>query len=421
MIIFVLAALISLVKQLGLAIPPIWSIPIIAISLILHLLFWSWAYIVYPLFISKIKIAFSLKVPGEDPLLDELKKEFCYQLDSLNLMREVKVMDLPLDKRFETSVEAEKYSKKKDINLLVWGHMKKGQLQGQEVTECKLKFTYIYPKLSKRNVEELLRSDVKLAVVDSNWRIAVSNSIVDIDAVGKNMMEISLFIVGLCLLLRRDTERCVYVFEKLNDCLQLSPPFSDRRRAAFLKRFDQIFIEALDLRAMYLFQGDKMQECKKCFERMLQIDYDIPGAHINLAKLCYLEGNMDRARYHTNQAERLEPNNPLCTINKAFFAILEGKFPKADQLYNKLTKSMNWSMQCNTLEVALFLEDEWKNHKDNLGLLFAAGFMNYHFADKRRGKLQLKNFIKRFNKQKVQREYSPLFITAEITIKSGNP
>jgi hypothetical protein len=193
-IIFVLVALISLIKQLDLAVPPIWSILIIAISVILHAIFWAGAYIVYPLYISKIKIAFSLEVPGKEPLLDELKKEFCYQLDSLNLMREVKVIDLPSDKRFETNVKAEKYSKKKNINLLVWGHMKKGQLEGQEVAESRLKFTYIYPKLHKKNIEELLRNDVKLAVVDRNWRIAVGNSIVDIDTVSRNMMEISLFI-----------------------------------------------------------------------------------------------------------------------------------------------------------------------------------------------------------------------------------
>jgi hypothetical protein len=78
-------------------------------------------------------------------------------------------------------------------------------------------------------------------------------------------------------------------------------------------------------------------------------------------------------------------------------------------------------MSCNTLEVALFLEDESKKRKDNLGFLFAAGFVNYHFADKRRGKLKLKNFIKKVDKQKVRREYSPLFITAERTIKRGNP
>jgi hypothetical protein len=420
-IIFVFAGLISIIKQLGLAIPPIWSIPIIAISVILYLLFWSWAYIIYPRFISKIKIAFSLEVPGNDPLLDELKKEFYFQIDSLNLKREVRVIDLPSDKRFQTTVEAEKYSKSKHINLLVWGHMKKGQLEGQEVAESRLKFTYIYPTLSKKNIEELLRSDVKLAVVDRNWRIAVRNSIVDIDTVSRNVMEISLFIVGLCLLLWRDTERCVDVFEELHSCLQQGPPLSDKRRVTFLKRFDQIFIEALDLRTMYLFQGGKMQECKKCLERMLEINYAIPGAHINLAKLCYLEGNMGDARYHTNQADRLVPNNQLSLLNKAFFAILDKKFEKANDLYNKLIAPVDWSMSCNTLEVALFLEEEWKKHKDNVGFLFAAGFVNYHFADKRRGKLQLKNFIKRIDKQKVRKEYSPLFITAERTIKRGKP
>jgi tetratricopeptide (TPR) repeat protein len=391
---------------------------IIMLSLSAHAIIWAWEYMIYPMYVGKIKIAFSLEAANGDPIVSELKKEFCRQLDSLDLMGEVRVMDLPVDKKFDSSIDAEIYAKKKDINLLVWGHIKKGQLEGQEVVQPRLRFTYIYPKPYKKNIEELLWGDVKLAVVDRKWEIAVRNSIVDIDAVAKNLMEISLFIIGLCLLLRRDTKRCVGVFEGLHTRLPQGPFVRDRKRTAFLERFDQILIQALDLRGMYLYQSGKTQELKRCLERMIQINNAIPGAHINLAKLCYLEGNMDGARYHTNQADALEPNNPLCIINRAFFAILDRKYQKAVGYYNGLTKIKDWSLACNTLEVVLFLEDEWKKHKDNLGLLFGAGLMNYHFVDKRRGKSQLNKFIKKIDKQKVRKEYSPLFITAERTIKN---
>jgi tetratricopeptide (TPR) repeat protein len=419
-IVFVVGGLLLLLRQLGLAIPPIWSILIIACSVTLHVLYWGWEYIIYPMYIGKIKIAFSLEIPGRDPLLDELRQEFCSQLDSLNLMGKIKVLDVPSDKRFETNTEAEEYSRRKDINLLVWGHMKKGQLEGQQVAEFRLKFTCVYPKVSKKKIEELLQGDVKLAVVDRNWRIAVDNSFADIDAVARNLMEISLFIIGLCLLLWKDTERCLEVFEKLRTCLQRGPQIKDKKRTAFQERFDYILIQALDLRAMYLYQSDQAQECKKDLERMLQINNAIPGAHINLARLCYKDGNMRSARYHTNQADQLKPNNPLSIINRAFFAILDRKFQKAAGFYNRLPRAKDWSMGCNTLEVALFLEDERKKHKDNLGLLYAAGFMNYHFVDKRRGRLQLKNFVKIVTKKNLQKQYGPLFIVAQQTTKPGN-
>jgi tetratricopeptide (TPR) repeat protein len=420
-IVVVVGALLLLMKELGIEVPPGWNISILGFTVMVHFVFWIWAYAIYPLYIGKIKIAFSLDIPEQDPILDELKREFWFQLDSLNLSHAVKIIELPRDKRFSDSDEAEEYSKKKDINLLVWGHMKKGQVDAQEVAEARLKFTYTYPTFSKKSLDELLKKDVKLAVVNRNWRIAIRNSIVDIDAVARNMMEISLFIIGLCLLLGRDIKRCLNVFEKLRGSLAPNVGTNDRRRAAFLQRFEQIHIQALDVLAIYLYQGNRMRELRICLERMIDINNAIPSAHINLAKLRYLEGDMDSARYHTNQADRLQANNPLCVINRAFFAVLEHKFEKAGKLYAGLTKNKDWSLACNTLEVSLFLEDEWNKHSDNIGLLFGAGFMNYHFVDKRRGKRQLKNFLKLVNRQEDKRPYSRLFALAQSAVVPRNP
>lgn len=416
-IIFVLGSLLLLFKELGLTIPAIWSIRIIVFFLVAHAMVWAWMYIVYPIYIRKIKIAFALEVASNDPILDELNKEFRHQLDLLNLKGEIKLIDLPRDKKFETNADAEQYSKKKYINLLIWGHTKKGELDAQEICEFKLKFTYVYPKLFIKRIEELLRSDVKLAITHRNWKIVTKNSFLDTDVIARNLTEISLFIIGLCLLLWRDAETCVQVFEKLYTCLQQGPSIKDTRRVTFIKRFERIFIEALDLKGTDLYLSDRMEEWKECMERMNEIDTTIPGVHINLAKLNYLQENMEKARHHTNRADSLIPNNPLSIINKAFFAILDRKFEKAVHFYNKLTQLKDWTMSCNTLEVILFLEDEWKKQTDNLGFLFAVGFMNYHFADKRRGKLQLRKFAKTVKKQGIQKEYSPLFIVAEMAVK----
>ncbi len=415
LIILVLGGILKLLNELGANIPASWSILIIGVVLLLNLLLWVWHNRIYPLYISKIKIAFSLEVENQDPLLKEIRKEFDNQLDILKAKDKIKVIDLPSDKKFGSETEAEKYCKMRDINLLIWGHTKRGKLEGDEIVDFKLKLTYIYRR-PVRKVEELLRSDIKSAIIDRNWKIVTKNSFQDIDFVTKDLMEVSLFIIGLCLLLEQDLERCIEVFDKLDNCLQQARFGPHQGRDAFTKRFRIIFIDALGARGITLYYENKTEEWKKILERMLQIDITIPAVHINLARLYYLGGNIQQARFHTNQAEGLTPGHPWVLLNKAFFSVLDRKFDKAAKFYEELSEKFGEKgIQCNPLEVALFLEDEWRNKKDNLGFLFAAGFINYYFADKRRGWIQIKKFIRKIGDS--SKEYAPLYVVADRMIK----
>ena len=126
-------------------------------------------------------------------------------------------------------------------------------------------------------------------------------------------------------------------------------------------------------------------------EKVLVIQPDNAPACINLARLSWKTGAHDDARTYTNRARRLSPQNPPLKLNYAFFDFHDGYYRKGLSLYKKLRRN---KLKDNLmLESIATVEEEYES-SSKPAFLFAAGWLNYMYADTKRAEMLLAEFLR---------------------------
>ena len=59
----------------------------------------------------------------------------------------------------------------------------------------------------------------------------------------------------------------------------------------------------------------------------------------------------------------------------------------------KQYKKIQYAGDTNAVDVIEFIEKEYEKFRDNLGLLFVAGWLNIQYTDQVRGTIQIQEFI----------------------------
>jgi len=144
-------------------------------------------------------------------------------------------------------------------------------------------------------------------------------------------------------------------------------------------------------------------------DKTIKMDENSFIAHQNMALLKWLEGDKDKARFHTERAWRIKPGHPLPRFNKAFFLIYDRKYEQGLKQYKKI----KYVGDTNIIDVIEFIEKEFEKFKNNLGLLFIAGWLNIQYADQARGADQLRLFLEQAESDP---SYAVLSVEAQRTL-----
>lgn len=395
-------------------------LPLVALELI-WLVIWLFKSYRLPIFSKRINLAFSLKSEGDtSAIVQEVEKEMRREMQLLSVTESLKIIELPTDVKFEAYREAEKYITKKDIDLLIWGDTKSGSSEGKSIIELKLKFTYNYKIPISEGLKNLLSREVHISMMNRKWAIVREQSFKELDIIAMNILQVSLYILTICLTLRNNFDMAIEICEKLQANVRTLDNMAKKIFGVFIERTLQLLEELYRIKAeAYRWRNNSNIE-KLYLDKMLDINYNSYPAHISIARWYYKNGQEQKAREHNNTAEKLQPKNPLSKLNYAFFSLVDRKFEKAAELYTEIKKE-NYDSRI-VLGVVEWFDEEYEKNKHNLGLLFAGGFFNFYLLDPKRGEKQLKKFMKLAEKARLgtnNNEYSPLAIVAERAFKEN--
>ncbi len=345
-----------------------------------------------PFFGKHLRVAIRLEgLDSTDEDKRELQQQILGQARNWDIGNKIEFVELPKDVSFSTTKEAEGYAWKKNLDLLIWGDIRKGSVNAQEMTTFNFNFTFNYLTPADTRVRNMVAQDVIIALNNRRWYIRKQNSLIDVDIIAKNILEVSTFVVGLCLLSWSRNANAIELFEKA-----LANVSNDKQFEGFRGRIKEILHKLYHLEVDNIrFSNCDSDKLKYYLEKMLDLYPGSLAANLGLARSAYLYGNLKAARQCTNDAEKFNPKNKAPLLNHAFFSILDKQYNKALKLYKEIA---SLEYLDDTINVVLFLEDEYKKRHDEPALLFAAGLINYRFCDRNRGKRQLRRFEKSVKK-----------------------
>ena len=111
--------------------------------------------------------------------------------------------------------------------------------------------------------------------------------------------------------------------------------------------------------------------------------------YVRLAFCHYLLNNLDKAKFYTEELNKIKPNTPPYFLNKAFFSILENNHQNIIEYYDNLK---NKKLEPDFInDIILFLKNQ-KKIISNIGLDYGISILTYNFIDKTEGRKLLINF-----------------------------
>lgn len=344
-----------------------------------------------------MSVGFAVKArPESRQYYNDLKTSFRRSIDELNLTEVVKIQELPSDITFTDKKAAEQYISNKGLRVLFWGDAMPGSAgDGVEVTRFNLRVSYQHgpiPEAAQKDLQAILATENQRVV----WDIQKTNTFGSMDIVAGNVLEMSLYSLGLCLATVRQERyvvAAVAVLERLHAILASRQPDANfpnlmsvkARIVAMLKGNYQ------SLRIYYYNDQFKLDEAWDIAQRNLALTPNDFGSNQDAAVLAWLRGEKTLARQYTAEAHRINPRNPLVRINLAFFDFCDGKYSAGLIKYKNIKKKDVAGLTNMVRTVNVILEEYDATH--NPALLFAAGWLNIHFSDSDLGRSELTDFM----------------------------
>lgn len=367
---------------------------------------------------GKIKILLSIKTDEESQkYYVAIKQTMESKLVDLSLTSKIKIGELGTDV-IKNKKDANRFVIQHIVDLLVWGDVLSGKKEGILYSKFKLRYTFKHNRVPLK-LFALLMSDISLSLIKRKDDILDEDSYNDIIILAQDVLEPSLFIITLALIVGNQYSKAYEIMTNLRELLirRKDEQCADIR-AVLLGRVNALLIEIL------ICQGDEAVDFNRYkmavifYEKVLDMDPNNLPVCTHLAKLYYLLGDIDNSKKYTAHAEVIQKGNLFTLANEAFYALIELKYDTALSKYKKL--EIVPSVPFNVLETIAFLDDEYIKTK-NKGLLFAIGFFNILFVDRKEGRKNLQSFIKRVKKKQEFNNmihYARHIISKDIEAKS---
>ena len=321
----------------------------------------------------------------------QIKKDFLKQIDNSGLSKQIKVLDISDIYLFVKIEDAEKFRRKHDLDLVVWGDFSNDKLKIDEelVNKIDLNFTFRIPQ-DLNQLKSIITLDLQSKFAQKcYWQIYEKNSLNDIEIISNNLFDIATYILALSLKIFGKLNECTKLFENLYDDLKRrNDNLSQQIIPHLLNCYDILSIEhGLHRKNNNL----GITYCKK----ILKLDPHNFSALCNIAVFQFRIGQKDQAYKNIDKLKEYHPNRDITIVDVAFFRILEKDYSSALRGYKKL-KQKHRNISFNVTEVVEFLDEQYKELKDP-AYLFASGFLNCNYGDMESGKKDFNYFLKKAN------------------------
>lgn len=338
---------------------------------------------------------------------EQIKRNLNSLIDKSGLSEQVIIKDFSEIKKINNIGEAESFRNKKNIDLIIWGGFTNDILKvdGENINEIELHFTYSCPDNKERTVGQMIFLDISSKIAKRNyWKIVEGNSLRDTKVVSNNIFDISTYILALTLKIYGRLGKSLNLFEQLyNNLVERRDDFQKEILPHLYNCYEILVSECIINRKNFEI-GSNM--CKKI---LLLKDNDF-FAMSNLATFQCKLGNYEESEKTVELLLRLYPGNPITEVDVAYYRVLQKNYSNAFKHYRNLKnyKSINFRPQ----DVIEFLGEEYDKSKEP-AFLFGIGIISYIFWDKKLAKKSFQTFLRKVD----ELEYKPMYREARRLLK----
>jgi hypothetical protein len=311
------------------------------------------------------------------------------QLRDLGLSPNFLILHLAHD-RFKMEISnAHKYRESRGITLLIWGSGGNLKDKGKEVTPFKLYFTFP-TGIIRRDQMKLLSLDAGLFLQDKKWLVYDEDTYTYTVTVTNDLLEVSLFILGISNLLTNRLEDGIILLERVKLLLNSRTQLTDILEAK-KGRVNAILLSTLWVLFRNICLGKQTEKEFKIIKKVLELDPKSLAANLEMARIQFLRGHTDDSKQYNKRAYAVDRRNPLLLFNFAFFAILEKKYDSAIRFYNRIV--LRKDIETNFPAIIEFLGECYDRDNTEKAYLFAMGAINLFYLDGVKGRIELGRFL----------------------------
>lgn len=138
----------------------------------------------------------------------------------------------------------------------------------------------------------------------------------------------------------------------------------------------------------------------------------------NLAYCAFHLDDLSAAKAYTEEINKIDKNNEIYILNRAFLGILEKNYASALYFYKEIVKRRKVTGDI-VIKVIAFLDERKSENQMELAYDFAIGLLNYYYCQENIGYHELRQFIKKAKKRPEYREMMR-FVEEDIFNKKRN-
>lgn len=359
-----------------------------------------------------ILISFNIEM-GAKKQFDRIIPILKNKLVELSLNTKIKLL-IGAEDLISNTKEAEKYRKKSNVDLIVWGNTIYGGLNEKKASQFNVHHTFkITPSLQQKL--PLFLGDITLMLQKRNWTIYEMNDIADHKIVADDLLETCLFIIGLYFFDQQEFDDAIKIFESILPISLNKSKIREEQNIMYMAQTGRINSLLIDL---YFIKSTEFQEKGDVNGELYflnkipeKIQNQIPIL-MNLAKTYYQINDLNKAVKYTLKIKKINKNHPAVAINLAFFGILQKNYARVKFWYDQLLKHDHLS-EIPPINLLEFLDNEFKKNPSEYALLYGMAIIN-NFLDK----IMMKRYLRQFLKSTKQKdEYILLQKRAEELVK----
>tara|TARA_B100000315_G_scaffold32482_1_gene27386 strand:+ start:1019 stop:2293 length:1275 start_codon:yes stop_codon:yes gene_type:complete len=379
-----------------------------------------------------IGIALRSTNPKTQTIIDNALLRIKDRLRSLRLLDKFKIIEIGTD-IFSTFEEAEKYIlEKRRMHLIIHGTVYGGNYESNYRYDLKNSFfTYSAPFRKDSPYFKAIQNDINLILSNRDWNIEESNTIIDIEKVSDNLVEILLAIVAIVLCgTYKNLSVSISLLETLLPILESKVKPEDRKveiskEKSTVKmpldllrsgRLRVILNDCYVAISRIFIEEKKYREAINTLEKAIRTGADKYNCYAGLALALYYESGIEKAKEYTIKMNNEKKDTILYFLNMAFFSIKNRSYDEAIKYYDSIRKRKNEVIKTTLIEeVIQFLKNRHKEEPSEIAYLYGIGVLTYNFISQDEGRSFLTDFL---NKAEQTKNYDPIINITKIILKN---
>lgn len=290
--------------------------------------------------------------------------------------------------------------------LLIWGNYEKGNIGGQEVRgfcgSKSISFTYAVPN---KDLVRWTNEDIDKCTKNRFWSFNSSNDLIERNFLKNNLVDVSRFIIGLCLFLFGELEKSKIIFSEIitkpygtwkgnanNDIFNFLNTIKPKLAYIDNRKSQYLYIEKIFNSGKLYCERETLEEIIELTKASIKNEPSL-SPYLLQAIMLFLQDEIVKSKNILNKARKRWPSDPNVDYSLAFLYAYTGDLRKSKTHYRRAFMLTPIKNADDLFHLVEFPEAYLEKDSSKYHLHFALGLLHYELVDPASGLKHFEKFI----------------------------